>query len=80
MLDMQTSAISSDSKTQSNDTGSLALKTQHIDSDVGEVLVSGPVSLNPCSDDLSIPDLQMNTWDITNIMQHVNLALMEKFE
>ena len=79
MLNMQTSTISSDSKIQSNDTGSFTLETQHIDSDVGEVLVSGPVSLNPRSDDLSIPNLQMNTQDITNIMQHVNLALMEKF-
>ena len=85
-LDMQTGTIPSDEsdirQTQSKDTGALPLETQHIDdSDTPEGLVSDsdPISLEPRAGDSSVPNVQTNTPDITNIMQHVDPALMEKF-
>ena len=78
-LDMQTSAIPSGSnilQTQSNVTDALTLETQRIDSDTREVLVLDPVSLTPASDDSSVPNVQTKPSDI---MQHVDPDLMEKF-
>ena len=85
MLDVQASAIPSDEsnilQTQFKDTGALALETQNIGSDTPEVLVteSDPISLEPRSGDSSVPNVQTNTPDITNIMQRVDPDLMEKF-
>ena len=82
ILDLQIPGDSNIQQIQCNDTGALALEIQHIDSDTPEELVSDsdPISLSPRSDDdSSIPNVQTNTSDITNIMQHVDPDLMKKF-
>lgn len=77
---MQPSTIPSDSNTlptPSKGTDDLALETQHIDSDMHEGPVSD-VSLEPRSDNSSVPNIQTKASDITN-MQHVDPDLMNKF-
>ena len=64
---------------QSKDTDAVALEVQHMDSDMHKELVSDPVSLEPHSDNLNIPNVQMKASVITNVMQHVDPDLMKKF-
>lgn len=82
MPSMQPGAIPSGSNThptRSKDKGTLALERRHIDSDTRKELVSDPVSLKPRASNSRVPDVQTKASDITNIMQHVDPKLMEKF-
>ena len=79
---MQPNVIFSDSNIpsiQTKDTVAVALEPQRMDPDIPGEQVTDHISLEPRSDNSTIPKVQTEALDVANLMQHVEPDLMTKF-